>query len=128
MTVSGLEVAIVGSGPSGFFAAEALLKSGIDAAVHMFDRLPTPYGLVRSGVAPDHQQIKQVVRVFEGVARNPAFTFFGNIEVGTELSLETLRCRYDAVILAYGAAEGAPLEIPGADLPQRLASTEIFGW
>lgn len=128
MTGPGLAVAIVGSGPSGFFAAEALLKSGINATVHMFDRLPTPYGLVRSGVAPDHQNIKQVVRVFEGVARSPAFAFFGNIEIGKELSLEELRRCYDAVILAYGAAQGTPLGIPGADLPQSLTATQFVGW
>lgn len=124
----GIEIAIVGSGPSGFFAAEALFKSGIGATVHMFDRLPTPYGLVRSGVAPDHQHIKQVVRVFEGVARNPSFFFFGNTEIGKDVTLEALRHRYDAVVLAYGASEGAPLDVPGAELPQSLTATEFVGW
>lgn len=123
-----VEVAIVGSGPSGFFAAEALFKSGIGAVVHMFDRLPTPFGLVRSGVAPDHQHIKQVVRVFEGVARNPLFSFFGNVEVGKDVALEALRHRYDAVILAYGAADGAPLDVPGATLSQSLMATQFVGW
>ena len=124
----GIEVAIVGSGPSGFFAAEALFKAGIGAAVHMFDRLPTPYGLVRSGVAPDHQHIKQVARVFEGVARNPLFSFLGNIEIGKDITLEALRHRYDAVVLAYGAAEGAPLDIPGATLAQSLTAPQFVGW
>lgn len=126
--MAGLEVAVVGSGPSGFFAAEALLKSGIGAVVHMFDRLPTPYGLVRSGVAPDHQHIKQVVRVFEGIARNPLFSFFGNVEIGRDVALEALRHRYDAVILAYGASEDAPLDVPGAELPQSLTATQFVGW
>jgi ferredoxin--NADP+ reductase len=126
MTV--LEVAIVGSGPGGFFAAEALFKSGIELCVHMFDRLPTPFGLVRSGVAPDHQHIKQVVRVFEGVAKNPMFSFFGNVEIDKDLSLKALELRYDAVILAYGASEGVPLDIPGGELEQSLTATEFVGW
>ncbi len=126
--MANLEVAIVGSGPSGFYAAHGLLNSGVDAVVHMFDRLPTPYGLVRSGVAPDHQHIKQVVRVFEGVARNPLFSFIGNVEVGRDISLDALRSRYDAVILAYGASGGLPLEVPGADMQQSLTAAQFVGW
>ncbi|MDB5604744.1 MAG: pyridine nucleotide-disulfide oxidoreductase family protein [Bradyrhizobium sp.] len=122
------DIAIVGSGPSGFFAAEAILKSGIDARVHMFDRLPTPYGLVRSGVAPDHQHIKQVIKVFDTISRNPNFSFFGNVEIGGDITLDALRARYDALILAYGASAGTPLSIPGADLPQSLTATEFVGW
>ena len=76
---------------------------------HMFDRLPTPYGLVRSGVAPDHQHIKQVVKVFEALAKDPRLTFVGNIEVGRDIALGDLRSRYDAVILAHGAAAEAHL-------------------
>src|ERR1700722_6777355 len=85
------QIAIVGSGPSGFFAAEAVLKSGAAARVDMFDRLPTPYGLVRSGVAPDHQEIKQVVKIFDALAKNTKFGFFGNVEVGSDISLDALR-------------------------------------
>ncbi|WP_213771735.1 FAD-dependent oxidoreductase [Bradyrhizobium sp. dw_78] len=122
------EIAIVGSGPSGFFAAEALLKSDAGVRVDMFDRLPTPYGLVRSGVAPDHQQIKQVVKVFDALATNPKFAFFGNIDIGRDIPLAGLRNRYDAVILAYGASAGTPLPIPGSDLPQSITATDFVGW
>jgi len=101
-------IAIVGSGPSGFFTAEALLKSDSGARIAMFDRLPTPFGLVRSGVAPDHQHIKQVVRVFDTVAAHPRFSFHGNVEIGRDVSIDRLRERYDAVVLAYGASGGTP--------------------
>jgi ferredoxin--NADP+ reductase len=121
-------IAIVGSGPSGFFAAEALFKSDIGAQIDIFDRLPTPYGLVRSGVAPDHQHIKLVARVFEAVAKNPRFAFFGNVEVGRDVSLDDLRSRYDAVILAYGASVGAALEIPGCELAQSISAADFVGW
>jgi ferredoxin--NADP+ reductase len=120
--------AIIGSGPSGFFAAEAILKSDAGARVDMFDRLPTPYGLVRSGVAPDHQQIKQVVKVFDALAKNAKFAFFGNVEVGCDISLDSLRSRYDAIILAYGASAGTPLPIPGSHLSQSITATDFVGW
>lgn len=126
--MTGLDVAIVGSGPSGFYAAEALLKSDLELRIHMYDRLPTPFGLVRSGVAPDHQHIKKVVRVFEGIAKNPKFSFFGNVEIGKDVSLDALKSRYDALILAYGASEGARLNIPGSELEQSLTATEFVGW
>lgn len=126
--MTALNVAIVGSGPSGFFAAELLLKSDSAVVVHMFERLPTPYGLVRSGVAPDHQQIKQVVRIFDKIARNPAFSFFGNVEVGKDVELTTLRSRYDAVILAYGASDGTLIDIPGSTLPQSITATTFVNW
>jgi ferredoxin--NADP+ reductase len=122
------EIAIVGSGPSGFFAAEASLAFDTGTRVHMFERLPTPYGLVRSGVAPDHQNIKQVTRVFEAILRNPNFSFFGNVEIGRNLTLEALRSRYDAVVLAYGAAGSAPLDIPGVGLPGSLTAAQFVGW
>jgi ferredoxin/flavodoxin---NADP+ reductase len=122
------EVAIVGSGPSGFFATESLLKARADARVHMFDRLPTPYGLVRSGVAPDHQQIKQVIAVFEKIARDPRFSFSGNVEIGKDVALEALRLHYDAVILATGASEGVRLDVPNADLEQNFTATQFVGW
>jgi ferredoxin/flavodoxin---NADP+ reductase len=121
-------IAIVGSGPSGFFAAEALLKSDVGARVAMFDRLPTPYGLVRSGVAPDHQQIKQVVKVFDTIAINPRFSFHGNVEIGRDISLDWLRSRYDAVVLAYGASGGTSLSIPGSGLSQSMTATDFVGW
>lgn len=121
-------VAIVGSGPSGFFAAEALLKSDVGARIAMFDRLPTPYGLVRSGVAPDHQHIKQVIKVFDAVAANPNFAFHGHVEIGRDVSIEWLRQHYDAVVLAYGASGGTSLSTPGSNLQQCMTATDFVGW
>lgn len=122
------EIAIVGSGPSGFFAAESVLKSEIGARVAMFDRLPTPYGLVRSGVAPDHPRIKEVVKVFGRLAVDPRFRFFGNVEIGRDIPVAWLREQYDAVILAYGASGGTSLAIPGSGLAQSMTATEFVGW
>ena len=121
-------IAIVGSGPSGFFAADALLNSQIKLDVHMFDRLPTPFGLVRSGVAPDHASIKSVSRVFEKIARHDRFEFFGNVEIGRDVSLDHLRRSYSAVLLAHGAATDARLGIPGENLPQVHAAASFVGW
>ncbi|HYV51307.1 MAG TPA: NAD(P)-binding protein, partial [Dongiaceae bacterium] len=98
-----LRVAIVGSGPAGFYAAEALFKSGKAVHVDIFDRLPTPYGLVRAGVAPDHQKLKTVIRVYEKIAEAPNFHFLGNVTVGDDVTVEELKRFYDAVILASGA-------------------------
>ena len=96
-----LRVAIVGSGPAGFYTAEHVLKhEGTHAEVDMFDRLPTPYGLVRFGVAPDHPKIKSVIRVYEKTAARPEFRFFGNVEVGKDVIVDELRERYHAVVFA----------------------------
>lgn len=122
------DIAIVGSGPSGFFTAEAIFKSSVGARIAMFDRLPTPYGLVRSGVAPDHQHIKAVVKVFEAIAANPDFVFYGNIEIGRDVSIEWLRRRYDAVVLAYGASGGKTLPMPGGDVAPCMSATDFVGW
>src|SRR5919198_6068927 len=98
-----LRVAIVGSGPAGFYAAEHLLKQDeVAAEVDVFDRLPTPFGLVRAGVAPDHPKIKSVIRVYERTAARGGFRFFGNVEVGRQVSATELAERYHAVIYAYG--------------------------
>ena len=113
-----LRVAIVGSGPAGFYTAEHVLKhEGTHAEVDMFDRLPTPYGLVRFGVAPDHPKIKSVIRVYEKTAARPEFRFFGNVEVGKDITVDELRERYHAVVFAYGTATDRQLGIPGEDLP-----------
>src|SRR5687767_12827192 len=93
-------IAIIGSGPAGFYAAEAIVKARADAQVDIFDRLPTPYGLVRSGVAPDHQGTKNVWRVFQRTAQRPQVRFLGNVEMDRDVSLAELRSIYDAVILA----------------------------
>jgi ferredoxin--NADP+ reductase len=124
-----LRVAIVGSGPAGFYAAEQLLRrDGVEVEVDMFDRLPTPFGLVRAGVAPDHPKIKSVIRVYEKTAARPGFRFFGNVEVGREVTAGELGERYHAAIHAYGSATDRHLGIPGEDLPGSHAATEFVAW
>jgi ferredoxin--NADP+ reductase len=127
-----LRVAIIGSGPSGFYAAGHLLsaKGRPDLAVEvdMFDRLPTPWGLVRGGVAPDHPNIKAVSRVFEKTAAKPGFRFFGNVEVGRDISHEDLVSRYHAVIYAVGAETDKRMGIPGEELPGSVAATQFVAW
>src|SRR6058998_4100056 len=98
-----LRVAVVGSGPAGFYAAGALLDADVPIEVDMIERLPTPWGLVRLGVAPDHPELKTVSRAFERIASKPGFRFFGNVEAGRDLTHEDLIRLYDAVIYAFGA-------------------------
>ncbi len=124
-----LRVAVVGSGPAGFYAAGALLASDDPPCeVDMFDRLPTPWGLVRLGVAPDHPKIKSVSRAFEKIAGRPGFRFFGNVDVGRDLTHEELNDAYDAVIYAFGAQADRRMSIPGEDLPGSWAATEFVAW
>ncbi len=124
-----LRVAIVGGGPSAFYTAENLFnRADVVADVHMIERLPTPHGLVRSGVAPDHQKIKNVTRVYERIADHPHFRFFGNITVGKHVAAADLAERYDAVIYAVGANADRRLGIPGEDLPGSWSATEFVGW
>jgi ferredoxin--NADP+ reductase len=124
-----LRVAVVGSGPAGFYAADALLKSEDPRVeVDVIDRLPTPWGLVRLGVAPDHENIKAVSRAFEKIAAKPGFRFFGNVEVGATVSHEELLQIYDAVVYTVGAQTDRRLGIPGEDLPGSWAATEFVAW
>ena len=124
-----LRVAIVGSGPAGFYAAEHLLKNeDVTVEVDMFDRLPTPFGLVRAGVAPDHPKIKSVIRVYEKTAAREGFRFFGNVHIGREVTLDDLREHYHAVIGAYGTSNDRSLGIDGEDLPGSHAATEFVAW
>ncbi len=127
-----LRVAIVGSGPAGFYAAGHLLKAkshpDLCVQVDMFDRLPTPWGLVRAGVAPDHPNIKAVSRVYEKTAAHPEFRFYGNVELGRDLSHDDLTSRYHAVIYAVGAQTDRQMGIPGEDLPGSWAATEFVAW
>ena len=126
-------VAIVGSGPSGYFAAASLLKfadatEDADVRVDMLEMLPTPWGLVRSGVAPDHPKIKSISAQFEKTALDPRFRFFGNIVVGDHVQAAELAERYDAVIYAVGAQSDRSLGIPGEDLPGSVAAVDFVGW
>jgi ferredoxin/flavodoxin---NADP+ reductase len=123
-----LRVAVVGSGPAGFYAAGALLDAEASVEVDMIERLPTPWGLVRLGVAPDHPKLKTVSRAFERIALKPGFRFFGNVEVGRDLSHSDLTRLYDAVIYAFGAQTDRRLGIPGEDLPGSWSATELVAW
>lgn len=121
-------VAVVGGGPSGFYAAEALLRSQLPVAVDMFERLPVPYGLVRFGVAPDHPKLKQVSAVFHRIAGMAGFRFVGGVEVGVDLPVETLLRCYHAVILATGAAVERRLGIPGEALAGSHRAGDFVAW
>ena len=124
-------IAIVGAGPSGYFAAQALQNSAseeLSFAIDMIERLPTPWGLVRSGVAPDHPKIKTVSKVFEKIASEPNFRLFGNVELGKDISLEDLTNKYDAVIMATGSSIGKRLGIPGEELANSISAAEFVPW
>ncbi|MBC8098246.1 MAG: FAD-dependent oxidoreductase [Armatimonadetes bacterium] len=124
-----LRVAIIGSGPSGFYAADHLQKQKtLSVQIDMFDRLPTPYGLVRGGVAPDHQKIKSVTKVYDKIASQTNFRFFGNVNFGTDLTHADLIQHYHAVIYAVGAQTDRELGIPGEHLPGSHAATEFVAW
>ena len=129
--MSSYKVAIVGAGPAGYFAAQALQNlqtEQLQFSIDMIERLPTPWGLVRSGVAPDHPKIKTVSKVFEKVATAGNFRLFGDVELGTDISIEQLKEMYDAVVIATGSAIGKKLGIPGEDLPGSISSAEFVPW
>ena len=124
-------VAIVGAGPAGYFAAQALQNAQSDDkkfAIDMIERLPTPWGLVRSGVAPDHPKIKTVSKVFEKIATAGNFRLFGNVELGTNVQLVDLQAKYDAVVIATGSSVGRKLGIPGEELPGYLSAADFVPW
>lgn len=124
-----LQVAIVGSGPAGFYAAAALLKGkGLNIQIDLYDRLPTPYGLVRFGVAPDHPNIKAVIRVFERVVASQHLRFLGNVKVGHDISVADLRKHYDQIVYAVGCETDRRLGIPGEDLQGSHTATEFVAW
>ena len=124
-----VRVAIVGAGPSGFYAAEHILKDeATHAQVDLFDRLPTPFGLVRGGVAPDHPKIKSVIRMYEKTAAREGFRFFGNVKVGHDIEVEDLERLYHAIVFTVGCETDRRLGIPGEDLPGSHAATAFVGW
>jgi anaerobic selenocysteine-containing dehydrogenase/NADPH-dependent glutamate synthase beta subunit-like oxidoreductase/NAD-dependent dihydropyrimidine dehydrogenase PreA subunit len=120
--------AVIGSGPSGFYTAEEVLKQMPLAKVDMFERLPTPFGLVRYGVAPDHPRIKSVTSSFERIAENDRFRFFGNVELGRDIQRTDLLEQYDGVVYATGGSKSRALSIPGAELPNIFGSSTFVGW
>jgi len=125
------KIAIVGAGPAGYFTAQALQNAQSEEltfAIDMIERLPTPWGLVRSGVAPDHPKIKTVSKVFEKIAKEPNFRLFANVELGKDVSLKDLRDQYDAVVLSTGASKGRKLGIPGEDLANSLSAADFVPW
>lgn len=121
-------ISIVGAGPSGFYVAEALLQALPDCRVHLFERSAAPHGLVRYGVAPDHQKLKQVAAVFDGIAAHERLRLHAGVEIGRDLSMADLRACSHAVVLCHGAALGRSLGIPGEDLPQVFGSADFVGW
>lgn len=124
-----LRVAIVGAGPSGFYAAGALLQQKeIHVSIDIFDRLPTPYGLVRYGVAPDHQKIKSVTKVYERTVRDSRVRYFGNVGLGEEISHDELKSHYDQIIYATGASSDKQLDIPGEEMDGSFSATEFVAW
>ena len=123
-----LLVAVVGSGPSGFYAVDALLKTDLEVRINMFERLPVPYGLVRSGVAPDHPKLKQAIKVYARLAEAGEFNYIGNVTAGRDISIDELRATHHALILTCGAETDRRLGIPGEDLPGSYTATEFVGW
>src|SRR5438045_3739467 len=123
-----LQIAIIGSGPAGCYAAERLVREAPGCRIDIIDRLPTPYGLVRAGVAPDHQSTKAVTRVFDRVLTRDGVAFWGNVAVGRDVGLAELRQIYDAVVIASGAPVDRRLGVPGADLPGIVGSGAFVGW
>jgi ferredoxin/flavodoxin---NADP+ reductase len=124
-----LRVAIVGSGPAGFYTADALFKAAdVNAEVDMLDRVPTPWGLVRAGVAPDHPNIKAVSRVYEKIAKHPGFRFYGHVDIGSDVSRDELLERYHLVVYAFGAKADRRMGIPGEDLEGSWPATDFVAW
>ncbi len=123
-----INVAVIGSGPSGFYTVEALTKGDKDVQVDLIERLPTPFGLIRGGVAPDHQTTKKVARVYEKTALKDGVDYFGNVEVGRDVSMDELKEIYDAVVLAVGAPRDRKLGIPGEDKAGVYGSADFVGW
>jgi ferredoxin/flavodoxin---NADP+ reductase len=123
-----LRVAVVGAGPSGFYGAESILKQRPDAIVDLFERLPAPFGLVRYGVAPDHQKIKSVTKVYDRLLADPRLRYRGNVEIGRDLTLDDLRRHYHATLFTYGAALDRALGIPGEELVGSFSATDFVAW
>ena len=127
-TPTPLKVAVVGAGPSGFYATEALIKADIAAEVDLIERLPSPFGLVRSGVAPDHPKLKQAIKVYKKIAQQPGFNYIGNVSVGRDVTADELKTAYHAVIYTNGAESDRRLGIEGEDFAGSHTATEFVGW
>ncbi|XP_041672533.1 NADPH:adrenodoxin oxidoreductase, mitochondrial [Cheilinus undulatus] len=122
------KVCIVGSGPAGFYTAQHLIKARQDVEVDIYERLPVPFGLVRFGVAPDHPEVKNVINTFTQTAKHPRCNFYGNVNVGKDVSIEELQQAYHAVVLSYGAEGNRRMGVPGEDLPGVYSAKDFVGW
>ncbi|XP_046609493.1 NADPH:adrenodoxin oxidoreductase, mitochondrial isoform X3 [Neodiprion virginianus] len=122
------QICVIGAGPAGFYATQHLIKTLKDARVDILDRLPVPFGLVRFGVAPDHPEVKNVIHTFHKTAQNPNVNFFGNIDVGKDVTIKQLRDAYHVIILAYGAEQDRELHIPGENLNNVISGRRFVGW
>ncbi|WP_454086116.1 FAD-dependent oxidoreductase [Georgenia sp. Marseille-Q6866] len=123
-----LRVALIGAGPAGIYAADILSKAGLEVSIDLYERLPAPFGLVRYGVAPDHPRIKQIIVALQKILARGDIRLVGNVDVGTDVSMEELRQHYDAVIISTGADKDAPLPIPGIDLPGSYGAADFVSW
>jgi len=126
--VTTVNVAVIGAGPAGIYASDILSKSDLDVSIDLFERLPAPYGLVRYGVAPDHPRIKQIIVALYKILQRGDIRLLGNVEVGRDITIDDLRAHYDAIILSTGADRDAPLDIPGADLPESYGAADFVSW
>lgn len=123
-----LRVALIGAGPAGIYAADILSKAGLEVSIDLYERLPAPFGLVRYGVAPDHPRIKQIIVALQKILARGDIRLIGNVDVGTDVTMEELRQHYDAVIISTGADKDAPLPIPGIDLPGSYGAADFVSW
>ena len=123
-----LRVAVIGAGPAGIYAADILTKSEVDVTIDIIDRDPTPFGLIRYGVAPDHPRIKEIINALKRVLANDGIRFFGNVNYGADLKLDHLQQFYDAVIFATGARADRDLDIPGIDLRGSFGAADFVSW
>nr|WP_223875247.1 FAD-dependent oxidoreductase [Nanchangia anserum] len=123
-----MNVAVIGAGPAGIYAADILSKSGVDVAIDLYERLPAPYGLVRYGVAPDHPRIKTIIDALYKILQRGDIRLLANVEVGRDITVEDLQARYDAVIFATGSDRDKPLNVPGTDLPQVYGAADFVSW
>lgn len=121
-------VAVIGAGPAGIYASDILAKSDLDVSIDLLERLPAPYGLVRYGVAPDHPRIKAIIDALYNILQRGDINFYGNVNVGSDVTVEELERAYDAVIVATGADRDADLDIPGVDLPESYGAADFVSW